>query len=569
MDIVVRNGTVIDGTGAKGFNADIGISDGKIVAVGKVSAKGKEEIDARGQIVTPGFVDIHTHYDGQVTWDNHLAPSSWHGVTSTVIGNCGVGFAPCKPENRDRLVELMEGVEDIPGAALHEGLDWDWLSFGDFLNRLDRKKFDIDIGVLLPHSPLRVHVMGERANWRENATDADIVQMCQIAQQAMRDGAFGFSTSRTSSHKTLAGELIPTLRAQEDELTRIAMAIAQTGGGIIEAVSDWSPDAAAEFDLMTRISERSGLKFLITLNERHDRPEIWKDILALADKAAQRGVPIRPVFPPRAVGIMFGLQGSQNPFSGCPSYRAIEHLPVAERATRMRDPELRRKILAEDPRAMSTFPLMERISYDWMFPFDATLDYEPPREKSLKSIAEREGRTPPEVAYDLLTADEGRNFILVNLVSYAHYDLRFVEEMMKHKNAIVGLSDGGAHVGFICDGSFPTFLLSYWGRDRVGLKFPVEELVRRQTSDTAQAAGLHDRGIIAVGKKADINVIDFDHLKAHRPYVVHDLPTKGKRFLQKATGYTATIKSGAVSYRNGESTGVLNGKLLRGPATVR
>jgi N-acyl-D-aspartate/D-glutamate deacylase len=569
MDIVIRHGAVVDGTGKGTYEADVGIRDGQIVEIGKIAASGREEIDARGQIVTPGFVDIHTHYDAQATWDKHLTPSSWHGVTSTVIGNCGVGFAPCRPENRDRLIELMEGVEDIPGAALHEGLDWNWTSFGEFLDRLERNAYDIDIGVLLPHSPVRIHVMGERANWREQASDAEIAEMCQIARQAMRDGAFGFSTSRTSSHKTLAGEMIPTLRAREEELSRIAMAVSETGGGIIEAVSDWSPDAAAEFNMMTRIAERSGLNFLITLNQRHDRTEIWKDVLDLADKAAERGVPIRPVFPPRAVGIMFGLQGSQNPFSGCPSYRDIEHLPVAERARRMRDPNLRRKILSEDPRAQSTFPLMERIGYDWMFPFDASLDYEPPKEKSLKAIAEREGRTPPEVAYDLLTSDDGRNFILVNLVSYASYDLRFVEEMMKHRNALVGLSDGGAHVGFICDGGFPTFLLSYWGRDRAGAKFPLEELVRRQTSDTASAAGLHDRGVIAIGKKADVNVIDFDRLQAHRPYVVHDLPTGGKRFLQKATGYTATIKSGAISYRNGESTGLLNGRLMRGPATVR
>lgn len=570
MDMVIRNGTVIDGTGAVPFEADIGVRDGLIVAIGDVMTKGREEIDARGQIVTPGFVDIHTHYDGQATWDNHLAPSSWHGVTSTIIGNCGVGFAPCKPENRNRLIELMEGVEDIPAPALHEGLDWDWLSFGDFLNRLERTPHDVDVGVLLPHSAVRVHVMGERAIWRESATDAEIVQMCQVARQAMHEGAFGFSTSRTSSHKTLAGEFIPTLRAREDELTRIAVAIAETGGGIIEAVTDWNPDAVAEFNLMKRISERTRLQFLFTLNERHDRPDIWREILTLSDQAAARGIPIRPVFPPRAIGILFGLQGSQNPFSGCPSYRAIEHLPVAERAHRMRDRELRNRILSEDPLIRSTFPLIERISYAQMFPFDTSLNYEPPRDQNLESIARREGRTAAEVAYDMLIADEGRNFILVNLVSYVHYDLRFVEEMLCHPNALVGLSDGGAHVGFICDGSFPTFLLSYWGRDRIGIKFPpLEELVRRQTSDTAHAAGLHDRGVVAVGKKADINVIDFDRLSIHRPYVIHDLPKQGKRFMQRATGYTATIKSRAISYREGETTGVLNGRVLRGPAAVR
>ena len=569
VDLIIRGGTVFDDTGKPGFEADIAVKDGTIVEVGRVAAGGAEEIDARGQIVTPGFVDLHTHYDGQAVWDSHLAPSSWHGVTTAIMGNCGVGFAPCKPADRERLIELMEGVEDIPAPVMHEGLDWNWESFPDYLNALDRRPRDIDVGALLPHSAVRVFVMGERASFQENANQADIAEMSAIAAEAMKAGAFGFSTSRTISHKTLAGEYIPTLRAQEEELTGIAMGIRRAGSGMLELVSDWNePDAATEFAMLRRVIEKSGLPLVFTLNQRHDRTEVWKELLALSDKAAADGLTMRPVFPPRMVGILLGLQGTQNPFSGCPSYRKIAHLPVPERVAAMRDPELRRQILAEDPIKDSTFPLIHRIGYDWMFPFEEPLNYEPAKENCLTRIAAREGRTAPEVAYDLLIADEGRNFIMAAVVNYAHYSLAPVEEFLRHKNAIMGLGDGGAHVGFISDANFQTFMLTHWGRDRTAGSFDLAELVRRQTSDTAHAAGLHDRGVVAVGKKADLNVIDFDRLRLERPYIVFDLPAGGRRLLQKATGYTATIKSGAITFRGGEATGALPGKLLRGGPVV-
>ncbi len=569
VDLVIRGGTVIDGTGKPGFEADVAVKDGSIVEVGKVSASGAEEIDARGQIVTPGFVDIHTHYDGQAVWDSHLAPSSWHGVTTAIMGNCGVGFAPCKPGDRERLIELMEGVEDIPAPVMHEGLDWNWLSFGDYLDALDRKQRDIDVGALLPHSAVRVFVMGERATFQENANQGDIAQMRQIATEAMKAGAFGFSTSRTISHKTLAGEYIPTLRAQEEELTGIAMGVRAAGAGMLELVSDWNqPDPATEFAMARRVVEKTGLPMVFTLNQRHDRTEVWRELLNLSDQAAADGLTMRPVFPPRPVGILLGLQGTQNPFSGCPSYKKIAHLPVPERVAAMRDPELRRQILSEDPIRESTFPLIQRLGYDWMFPFEEPLNYEPAKANAITQMAARQGRTAPEVAYDLLIADDGKNFILATIVNYAHYNLQPVEEFLAHKNSIMGLGDGGAHVGFISDANFQTFMLTHWGRDRPTGRVALEELVRRQTSDTAHAVGLTDRGVIAPGKKADLNVIDFANLKLQRPYIVFDLPAGGRRLLQKATGYTATIKAGAITFRDGEATGALPGKLLRGGPAV-
>lgn len=564
MDIVIRGGTVIDGTGRPGFTADVGIRDGVIAEIGRIAARGREEIDAAGQIVTPGFVDIHTHYDGQAMWDSHLAPSSWHGVTTAIMGNCGVGFAPCKAEDRGRLIELMEGVEDIPAPALYEGLDWKWQSFADYLDRLAARPRDIDIGALLPHAPLRVYVMGERATDRENATAEDNAAMRKLAEAAVRAGAFGFSTSRTIRHKTLAGDYMPTLRAEEAELTEIALGLRDAGGGMIGFVSDWTPDPRVEFGMVRRIVSRTELPLVFTLSQQHSDPKNSEVLLALSDQAAAGGLPIRPVFAPRAIGVLLGLSGTQNPFSGCPTYKPLAKLPAAEQARRMADPAIRAKILSEDPKRESTFALIHQLGYSRMFPFDQAVDYEPPRERSIEAMAARQGRTPEEVAYDFLIADEGRNFLLMTLVNYASYDLSFVEKLLAHKNTMVGLGDGGAHVGFVCDGSFPTFLLAHWGRDRATGRQSVEELVRRHTSDIAHSAGLDDRGVIAPGRKADVNVIDFDRLKLDRPYIVHDLPAGGRRFLQKAEGYTATIKSGAVSYRDGESTGVLNGTLLRG-----
>ena len=565
-DLVIRNGLVYDGTGADPMSADVAVKDGLIAAVGAGLAAGREEIGAAGKIVTPGFVDIHTHYDGQAIWDSHLAPSAWHGVTTAVMGNCGVGFAPVKPRDRDKLIELMEGVEDIPGPALHEGLNFTWETFAEYLDALEQKPRDIDICAQLPHAALRVYVMGERALALEDANPQDIAQMRRLTEEAMRAGAFGFTTSRTISHKTLAGDPTPSLRAQEDELLGIALGIKDAGTGMIEMVSDWNtPDVETEFAMVRRIVEASGRPLVFSLGQRHDRPDAYKKLLAFSDQAAADGHAIRPVFPPRPIGILFGLLGSQNPFAGTPTYKTIAHLPAAARAAAMRQPEIRAAILAEDPYEGSNFPLLRRLTYERMFAFGEPLNYEPPADQAITAIAVREGRTAAEVAYDMLTSDDGKNFIFAPLVNFADYTLNASHEMLSHRNTIVGLSDGGAHVGFISDGSFPTFLLTYWGRDRSHGRFPLAELIRRQTSDTAQAVGLHDRGVIAPGMKADLNVIDYERLALERPVMKFDLPAGGRRLLQPAIGYTATIKAGQVTYRDGVATGALPGKLVRGP----
>lgn len=561
--LVIRGGTVVDGTGAEPFDADVAIVGDRIVAIGTVNANGAEEIDARGRIVTPGFVDIHTHYDGQAVWDRHMAPSAWHGVTTAVMGNCGVGFAPCRPDDREKLVELMEGVEDIPGPVMHEGLNWQWESFEEYLQTLETLPRDIDLCALLPHAALRVYVMGERAIRHEAATEEDITRMRGLTAEAVRSGAFGFSTSRTISHKSLNGEYTPTLRAHEDELTGIALGMKDAGAGFLEIVSDWNePDPETEFATLRRVVEASGRTAVFSLTQRHDRPHFWRDLLRLAGEAAEDGLSIRPVVAPRPIGILLGLEGSQNPFSGTPSYKAIAGLPLAERVAAMRDPETRRRILSEDPVKESTFPLIHRISFSKMFRLGSPANYEPDQADSIAAIADREGRTAPEVAYDMLLENEGRAFIYTPLVNFAAYDMSVPEAMLSDRNAIMGLGDGGAHVGFILDAGFPTWLMSYWGRERG--RFSMADSIRRLTSDTASAAGLSDRGVIAVGKKADLNVIDWDRLGFSDPYVAFDLPAGGKRLLQKTTGYDATIVSGQITYRDGAATGALPGAVVRG-----
>ena len=563
ISIVVRNGTVVDGTGAAPYEADVAIAGGKIVEIGKITARGAEEIDAKGKLVTPGFVDIHTHYDAQAAWDSRMTPSSWHGVTTAVMGNCGVGFAPCKPEDREKLVELMEGVEDIPGAVMAEGLKWEWESFGEYLTSLERRPRDIDLCALLPHAAVRVYVMGERAIRHEAANQGDIAQMRQIVEQSIRAGAFGVSTSRTISHKSLKGEYIPTLRAAEEELTGLAMGMKDAGSGFLEIVGDWNqPDPATEFAMLRRVVERCGRTAVFSLTQRHDRTEVWKELMALSNQAIEDGLSIRPVAPPRAIGILMGLEGSQNPFSGTPTYKSIAHLPLAERVKIMSDPEIRAKILSDDPVTGSTFPLFHRMSYTKMFRFGHPANYEPKQEDSITAIAEREGRTPQEVAYDILLEDGGRDFIYCPLVNYVDYSIAACETMLDSRNTIMGIGDGGAHVGFILDAGFPTWLLAHWGRKKQ--RWTPQELIRRLTSDTAGAAGLNDRGVIALGKKGDLNILDWEKLAFGRPYVTFDLPAGGRRLLQKADGYDTTIVSGQVTYRNGEATGALPGKMVRG-----
>ena len=565
FDLVVRNGLVVDGTGAEPRVADVAVANGKIAAVGQIADRGAEEIDAKGRIVTPGFVDIHTHYDGQAVWDSHMAPSAWHGVTTAVMGNCGVGFAPCKPADREKLIELMEGVEDVPGPVMHEGLKWTWETFAEYFAALQGKKRDIDLCALLPHAAVRVYVMGDRAIRHEKATPADIAAMRKITADAVRAGAFGFSTSRTISHKSLTGEYTPTLRANEDELAGIAMGLKDANSGFMEMVSDWTePDAKSEFAMLRRVVEQCGRPAVFSLTQRHEphRQAQWKELMACADEAIKAGLSIRPVTPPRAIGVLLGLEGSQNPFSGTPTYKSIAKLPLPERVKAMQDPQVRRRILAEDPVAGSTFPLIKRLKYTQMYRFGNPPNYLPKKEDSIEAMATARGCQAPELAYDILIEDGGRNFIYTPISNYPSYDLSGSETMLDNKNVIMGLGDGGAHVGFILDAGYPTWLMTYWGRER--RRWPVEEIIRRLTSDTAGAAGLGDRGVIAVGKKGDLNVIDYDKVGFGRPYVTYDLPAGGKRLLQKSTGYDATIVSGAVTYRHGEATGALPGRMVRG-----
>ncbi|MEZ5854678.1 MAG: amidohydrolase family protein [Hyphomicrobiaceae bacterium] len=566
FDLVFRGGTVMDGNGGVPFEADVGVKDGRIVEVGKVKGTGVDEIDAKGYAVTPGFVDIHTHYDGQAMWDSHLAPSSWHGVTTVVMGNCGVGFAPVRKDTQDKVVALMEGVEDLPGPCLNEGLDWSWESFAEYLTALERRRHDIDFCALLPHAPMRVYVMGDRAMELEDANESDIARMRQITADAVRAGAFGFSTSRTISHKTLAGDLHPGLKAQESELMGIAMGLKEGGGGFIEMTSDWNePDPETEFAMMRRVVEASGSRMVFNLTQRHDRTEDWRRLLELSRKAVADGLEMRCVAPPRPIGALLGLTGSQNPFAGTRTYHEMAHLPLEARVAKMRDPQVKARMITDDPVEFNTWSLLPRIGYERMFRFAKPLNYTPAREESIAAIAQREGRTPQDVAYDMLIEDDGRNFIMACIVNYANYDLEAVKTMYAAEHVIPGLSDGGAHVAFISDASFPTFLFSYWGRDRGADRLSIPDLVRRQTKVPARFAGLNDRGVIAPGMKADINVIDFANLGLERPEMVVDLPAGGRRLMQKARGYVATAKAGQVTYRDGVATGALPGGLVRGP----
>ena len=504
-------------------------------------------------VVAPGWVDIHTHYDGQITWDKYVTPSSWHGVSTVVMGNCGVGFAPCKPEDRVKLVELMEGVEDIPAPVMHEGLNWQWETFEEYIKALEKNKLDIDICALLPHAALRVYVMGERAIKHEVATKEDMQTMRKLAKEAVEAGAFGFSTSRTISHKSLKGEYTPTLRAHEDELTAIAMGLSDAGSGFMEIVSDWNePDPETEFEVLKRIVKKSGRPVVFSCTQRHDRPHFWEDLMSMARQAQKEGLPIRPVVTPRPIGLLLGLNGSQNPFSGTDTYKSISNLPLDRRVIEMRKDEIKNKILSEDPIKGSTFPLINRIGYTQMYRFGSPPNYNPKPEESIEAMAKEKGVTAAELAYEILIENDGNNFIYAPLVNYADHTFGVCKKMLDDKNAIMGLGDGGAHVGFILDAGYPTWLISYWSVKKKA--YSMEETVRRLTSDTANAAGLNDRGLLKVGLKADINIIDWENVGSSDPFMTQDLPAGGKRLMQHTQGYVTTIVSGKVTYKNGEFT---------------
>ena len=561
-DLVIRGGTVADGLGGEPTEADIAIGQGRILAVGRLgpAPRGTAEIDARGRLVTPGFVDIHTHYDGQATWSSRLDSSSWHGVTTALIGNCGVGFAPCLPERRDILVALMEGVEDLPEVVLTEGLPWTWQSFPEFLDVLGQRRFDMDVATQVPHAALRIHVMGQRAADHEPANQADRAEMARLAAEAVRAGALGFSTSRALAHKTLDGRHTPTLRAEEEELAEIGRALGREGAGWLQVISDFD-DPGEEFAMLRRVA--AGRPMTFSLLQRESKPWLWRFLLDRISEANAAGTPITGQVMARPIGLMLGFELSQNPFFPRPSWKRIAHLPFEQRLAALRDPEFRRQILSEP----TTDPAMiyRLNTWDRIFPLGDPPDYEPAPEKSLAAMATRQGVNVEDLAYDLMLERGGRGILNRPIINYADFDLEAAKTMIEHPNTLMGLGDGGAHVGLICDASSTTSMITHWTRDRTrGAKLPLGFVIRRLTRDNALAIGLADRGAIAPGMRADLNVIDYDRLGVATPEIAYDLPAGGKRMLQRATGYEATIVAGEVVYREGVATGALPGRLVRG-----
>lgn len=566
FDLVVRGGMVVDGSGGEPFAADVAIRDGRIAAVGKGLGPGVEEIDAVGRIVTPGFVDLHTHYDGQVTWERTLAPSSGHGVTTVVMGNCGVGFAPCEPEHRQTLVRVMEGVEDIPGVVMDEGLPWNWRTFPEYLNSLDGRGYDIDFAAQVPHSPIRVFVMGQRGADREPATDDDLARMRALVAEAIGAGALGVSTSRVSAHRTRAGDLAPSVTAEERELHALASGLADAGAGVFQLVPRTVTHEAGpveEMALLSRLARTAGRPLSFTLI--HHGVEQSAELMALVDQANREGLQIKAQVSPRPVGIMIGLEMSLHPFRFRPSYAAIENLPLKERVAAMRDPGLRARLLAEAPQHGNPL-LVALTSYiDELTPLGDPPNYEPRACDSVAARAARLGVTAAEHAYDLLLEQEGAMTLLLPASNYVGNSLDSMSALMTHDNTVLGLGDGGAHYGMICDASYPTFLLSYWTRDRhLGPRLPLPWAVKALSRDTAMAVGLCDRGLLAPGYKGDLNVIDYDRLALLAPVGTRDLPAGGRRLSQTAVGYVATVVNGQITYRDGKATGVLPGGLVRG-----
>lgn len=563
-DVVIRGGLVFDGTGAPGVQADIAIRDGLICEIGEVTGSGAEEIDATGKIVTPGFVDVHTHYDGQVCWSDRLDPSSLHGVTTAVMGNCGVGFAPVRKEDHDRLIRLMEGVEDIPFPVLSEGLPWAWESFGDYMDFLSTRQFDIDIAAQLPHAALRVYVMGERGANREDATPEDIAEMARLAGDAAKAGALGFSTSRTLNHRTSDGQPTPTLTAAEDELLGIAMALKEANAGVLQFVSDFN-DPEKEAAMLRRLVERSGRPLSVSLAQADIAPDSWQALLGAIEQAREDGLPMLAQVCGRPVGVLLGLTLTMNPFSAHPVYRTIADKPLEERLAILRDPEFRERLLEDEADPNDVFAKAVLKRFGRMFLLGDPPNYEPTEDRILANMAKANGVSPEALALDLMLENDGKGMLYFPFLNYANNSLEPSLAMLKSKASIPGLSDGGAHVGMICDGSFPTSMLTHWTRDRErGEKLPLEFIIRRQSKDTAEAVGLMDRGILAPGYRADVNVIDYENLTLHAPEVSYDLPTGGRRLTQRADGYEFTLVRGEVIRRNGKLTDARPGRLVRG-----
>jgi N-acyl-D-aspartate/D-glutamate deacylase len=563
-DFVIANGTIIDGSGEKPYVGNVAVKDGLISYVGTEAAKADTTYEADGLTVTPGFVDVHTHFDGQATWQSELTPSATNGVTTVISGNCGVGFAPVRADDHQRLIDFMEGVEDIPGTVLHEGISWGWESFAEYLQYLDDVPHDIDIGVYAPHTPVRIYVMGDRARFDVPATESEIDRMADIVRQSVMDGAMGFSSSRTVAHRTLAGEHIPTLTAAGEELTTIAGAMGETGRGLVQLVTDFT-DAEAEFDLLRHIAVTSGRPVSFALVQNADRPEVYRQVLDMLSNATADGVPMTAQVPVRGVGLVMGLDTSLNPFSRNSVYTAICNEPVARQLSIMKQDGFKERLVEAQIALHESGRTVGRLiySYERIFELTDPPNYEPGPANSLAARAEREGRHPAELIYEILTEGDGQNLLYAYISNLVPGDLEVVRELLEHPDTVVGLSDAGAHVGIIADGSFPTTLLTHWGRDRATGRIPLERLVRMQTAETARLVGLSDRGSLRQGKRADINVIDMEALTTRRPAMQHDLPAGGRRFVQVADGYRRTFVAGVQTYEDGKPTGSLPGRLIR------
>ncbi|WP_204804359.1 N-acyl-D-amino-acid deacylase family protein [Mycobacterium riyadhense] len=572
-DLLVRNGTIVDGLGGEPYVGDVAVQDGVITAVGPSNGEtAKREIDATGLLVTPGFIDLHTHYDGQAIWSDRLTPSSAHGVTTVVMGNCGVGFAPCRQEDHDVLVDVMAGVEDIPGVVMTDGLPWTWETFPEFMDALDAGKRDIDVAAYLPHSPLRVYVMGQRGADREPATPEDLAKMRSLAKEAIEIGALGFASSRLTIHKTESGSPIPSYDAAREEIEEIARGVVDGGGGLLQFVPDipaggYQPVLQTVFD----VAEDVGLPVTFTLVVANAGDPTWPDAITMVEKANASGGDITAQLLPRPIGLIIGLQLSANPFVLYPSYREIAHLPLAERVAEMRKPEVRARILGDRPGAGHPILYVAQM-WDWIFPLGDNPNYEPDPADSVGARARARGVAPMEEAYDRLLDDDGHAMLLVATSNLENNSLDTVGQLLHRDDVVLGLGDGGAHYGMICDASYSTYFLAHWARDRKSGRFTVAEAVRELTSVPARVAGLGDRGRIAVGYKADLNVIDHAALRLNKPVISYDLPAGGRRLDQTADGYIATVVSGQVIAENGVPTDARPGKLVRGrrsaPLTV-
>ena len=571
-DMVIRNGTIVDGTGAAAFTGDIAIDGGRISAVataaGSKIGPGRQEVDATGLHVTPGFVDIHTHYDGQATWDSEMAPSSWHGVTTVVMGNCGVGFAPAKPDKHDWLIGLMEGVEDIPGTALAEGMTWDWETFPEYMDALAKRPRTIDVATHVPHGAVRAYVMGDRGARNEVPTEHEIAQMSAIVEDGLKAGALGFSTSRTVLHKSIDGELVPGTTATKEELIGIGRAVARAGHGVFEMASDLKREWD-EFGWMGALSQETGLPVTFAMLQSIAKELPWEEQMAETAKWNAAGANIVAQIALRGNGILMAWRGTVHPFKFKPSWAEIDAAPWAEQWARISDPAWKAKLLAEPdvipPSDIAGLLQVVTQGFALHYEMGADFNYEPTVADSIAARAAAAGVSPAEYTYDLLSADDGTGFIYFPILNYADGNLDFVEGLLHRDDVVISLSDGGAHCGTICDAASPTFLLQHWVRDRTRGTIAIENAIRRQCSDTARLYGMHDRGELRPGLLADINLIDMKALKLGAPWMAFDLPAGGKRLLQKAVGYVMTIKNGEVTFRNGTMTGALPGTLVRGP----